>query len=374
MAILPVLQASTVTAIHAAREAAHKDFDSIGLSISELGSDCDRALWYSFRWASAPEKKTGKQLRRFETGNIEERRLIDDLRRIPGIKVIDIDPTTGKQRKVYALGGHLRGKLDAIAFGLPEAPKKWHVVECKATNDKTFKEIQKKGGKVAKVGHYRQYLIYMGETGIDRALYIVSNTNTDDIHAERFEFDPAEFLTLKARIERVIRAGRAPSRIAEDASKYPCILCRHRDVCHGDEFGRNHCRTCINSTPIIKENSTEATWRCEKHAKDLTVDEQRTGCGSQLYIPDVVPGEQIDATDESVTYRMRDGSTWVDQFHPPREHVLDTNGTCTVCGGVEVSPTECPGVRIGEERAAEVIAGRLDFVRGQWIEKFGVES
>jgi hypothetical protein len=38
--------------------------------------------------------------------------------------------------------------------------------------------------------------------------------------------------------------------------------------------------------------------------------EQRAACTRHLFIPDLVPGEVIDAGDDVVTYRMADGTTW----------------------------------------------------------------
>lgn len=38
--------------------------------------------------------------------------------------------------------------------------------------------------------------------------------------------------------------------------------------------------------------------------------EQRAACTRHLFIPDLVPGEVIDAGDDIVTYRMADRSTW----------------------------------------------------------------
>lgn len=40
---------------------------------------------------------------------------------------------------------------------------------------------------------------------------------------------------------------------------------------------------------------------------------------------------------------------------------------CAVCGGAEGSlTTECPGIKIDEEQADAVYAGKLDFVNGSW--------
>jgi hypothetical protein len=45
-------------------------------------------------------------------------------------------------------------------------------------------------------------------------------------------------------------------------------------------------------------------------------DAQQAGCAMHLYIPDLVPGEQIDAGEDWVSYRLRDGAEWRDGMTP----------------------------------------------------------
>jgi hypothetical protein len=42
----------------------------------------------------------------------------------------------------------------------------------------------------------------------------------------------------------------------------------------------------------------------------LSPAEQRAACGRHLFIPDLVPGEVIDAGEDIVTYRMNDDASW----------------------------------------------------------------
>jgi hypothetical protein len=49
----------------------------------------------------------------------------------------------------------------------------------------------------------------------------------------------------------------------------------------------------------------------------LAASEQRAACNRHLFIPDLVPGEVIDAGDDFVTYRMADGSPWVNDARTP---------------------------------------------------------
>ena len=56
-------------------------------------------------------------LRLFETGTREEARRIQNLR-ATGATVLEVDPETGRQYRVSALGDHFGGSLDALGLGL----------------------------------------------------------------------------------------------------------------------------------------------------------------------------------------------------------------------------------------------------------------
>ena len=139
MAALPPPPAATVAAIYAAYEATRGDGFRDHLGASLIGKPCERALWYDFRWIT-PATFPGRILRLFETGQLEEARLVRNLR-ATGATVLDVDPETGRQFRVEAVGGHFGGSLDAVAIGLIEAPKTWHVVEFKTHSARSFHEL-----------------------------------------------------------------------------------------------------------------------------------------------------------------------------------------------------------------------------------------
>ncbi len=64
------------------------------------------------------------------------------------------------------------------------------------------------------------------------------------------------------------------------------------------------CRSCLHATPV------DGGWHCARHdaAARSASSEQRAACARHLFIPDLVPGEVVDAGDDHVVYRMRDGS------------------------------------------------------------------
>lgn len=300
----------TVSFMDAAMERKAAQGHSAGVPMSAVGNPCDRAIWYAFRWAPLPERPDARRERRFRTGFQYEKWLLDDLR-AAGCEVTEIDEETGKQYRVELVDGHLRGKIDGRVTGLPEAPRTEHVVECKSLNEKTFREVIKKGLQAAKPDHYAQCQLYCHATGLARCLYLAANKNTDEIHAERIHHDSAFCLALMARIERIVHASRPPPRLHEDPNSkaaFACQWCPAREICHEGAFARVNCRTCISSTPV-----EAGRWYCERWSLDLNYAAQQAGCSSHRFLPDLVPGEQEDVIgDETIVYRLKDGSEWRD--------------------------------------------------------------
>src|SRR5688572_1123605 len=309
MVALPEPAAQTVAAIYRAYEAIQGDQRRPHLGASVLGNDCERALWLGFRWASKVEH-AGRLLRLFATGELEEARLVADLRRI-GVEVLEVNPEDGRQWRVSGLGGHLGGSMDGVALGILEAPKRWHLLEFKTHNAKSFKALEK-GVLHSKPSHWAQMQVYMHLAGLERALYLARNKDTDELYQERIKYDAAAALRLVEKARRVIFAAHPPVRISEDPQSYLCRFCDHLALCQGREkLPELNCRTCMHSTPL-----EAGGWLCERWSFHPTLEQQKTGCPHYLTHPDLVPGEQIDAGQDWVEYRMADGTTWRDGFSP----------------------------------------------------------
>lgn len=269
------------------------------LGASEIGRPCDRALWYSFRWATK-KKFPGRILRLFNTGHREESRFLEELRGI-GAEVYDRDPVTNLQHKFTAVDGHFGGSCDAIARGLPEAPKSWAVVEFKTHGAKSFAELAKVGVEPAKPEHYAQMQVYMGLAELDRALYLAVNKDTDELHSEWIHFDKDAFAALIERAEKIIRADEPPSGISTDPAWWQCKFCDHADVCHAEIAASKNCRTCVHSTPAL-----EGQWACNAQGRMLSTEEQRIGCRSHLMLPYLVGyAEPLDAGSDFIKYQHK---------------------------------------------------------------------
>ena len=97
--------------------------------ISGIG-DCERKNYYRFYGVqSAPFN--AKTLKNFRDGHRTEELVIEDLRGVDGLTIVDRDPESGKQIEVSDFEGHFQGHLDFEVLGIKQAPKTWHVGEVK---------------------------------------------------------------------------------------------------------------------------------------------------------------------------------------------------------------------------------------------------
>lgn len=314
----PIETASmTVLNIDWAVEKAFDEHERVYLGGSVIGEECWRKLWYGFRWASEPEKFDGRMLRLFRRGHREEISMVEDLRRT-GVTVLEVDGNTGRQWEVSDHGGHFGGHLDGIALGVIEAPAKVHLLECKTHNQKNFRELLRKGVEIAQPHHYAQMQIYMHHMSLTRALYLAVNKNDDTYYSERVRYDPLFAMRLVAKAGEIIGAYKAPDKRFSNPNArmaFPCGTCHHLPLCHQGGWARRNCRTCVHATP---ELDGKARWHCTRNNIDLSPADQKAGCGSHLFLPDLVPGEQLDASaeEEWIEYALADGTVWRDGGTP----------------------------------------------------------
>ncbi len=308
MAALPAsTQTSpTVTAIYAWWEGKF-EAPRMYLGGSQIGRECEREQWFSFRWCATGKGFDGRMLRLFNRGHREEPVFIDELRGI-GLKVHDIDPSTGKQFRFSAVGGHFSCGIDGVALGVLEAPKTWHLLEMKTSNAKAFTAMQKDGVLKAKPEHHAQMQVYMHTAQLTRALYLMVNKDNDEIYAERVRYDEDAAQRLITKAERIVYASEPLPRLSEDPAFWKCKFCSFANTCHGTALPKASCRTCLHATP---EPDGDGRWSCAKWKSDIPHDAQAKGCPEHLFIPALLAkwGEVVDAseTDGWVEYKAADG-------------------------------------------------------------------
>lgn len=303
----------TIERIYQWYEKQESSRDNAGMPSSYMGHECDRFHWYAFRWAAHAAPKPGKLLRLFRTGQIEEERILEDLRNI-GCEVTEGNPATGKQWKFWLCGGHVVVKPDGMVLGLPDSKDHWHTIELKTANNKNFNAIVKHGLRKAKYDHYIQCQLQMHASGCSRCLYIIKNKDTEELHGIRFHHDREFCETVLARARKIIETDWAPPKLHDDPDKkgaWQCRFCDFRGVCHEQAWARVNCRTCIHA-----KVGPAGKWLCGKHGDtELDYEKQQAGCDDHLYLPDLVPGEQVDCdpAGNRVVYTLSNGREYADE-------------------------------------------------------------
>ncbi len=268
MSTAPLTSAAVDAAIVANAEPPHRAH----LGASVIGRPCDRQLWYGFRWALA-EKHEARMLRLFERGQLEERRFVGYLKAI-GVEVWETNPETNKQWRISDIEGHFGGSLDGVGRGIPDLPAdEAFVLEFKTHGEKSFAKLKDEGLLKAKWEHYVQTQVYMGKMGLNYALYVAVNKNTDDLHFEIVKFNQDEFDRALLRA-RLIIFGNIRPRINESPAYFACKFCHLQKMCHfgGVQPDRN-CRTCVNG-----KVGGNGLWQCQLDHHYLDEPAQRAAC------------------------------------------------------------------------------------------------
>lgn len=271
VAIPPKPEQQIINRVYAAiqKEKADPDLYLGRLGSSFIGEECIRQIWLDWR-GFAREQFEGRMLRLFETGHLQEARIVEDLRRA-GFAVWD-KQEDGRQYEFTDESGHFITKVDGVVKDVPESEKP-HVLEVKTHNKNSFSSLVKKGVQEAKPTHYSQMQISMALGGFTRALYVAVCKDDEQFYVERIREDETEQKKLKAKIIKLTEARLRPAGISDDGSSFGCKFCSMKAVCIKEAEPLRHCRTCTMCTP-----GQEGKWVCELNKHTLTLDEQRKGC------------------------------------------------------------------------------------------------
>lgn len=248
------------------------------LGASGIGTECPRALWYSFRWSRTPGH-IGRMLRLFDRGNREEQVVYDLLEKL-GLTV------RLKQSQYTMLHAHSVAIIDGVVSGnlLPENM----ILSIKTHNDNNFKRLKKKGVRSEFFTHYAQSQIEMYLAGYTKTLYFAVNKNDDHIYVKIINRDECTIVELVDKAKEVIFNYEAPERIRPNSAYMPCKFCNYRKICWGQEIPLPNCRTCRFSKPLhevadVNLNSSESVygkWHCEKDHPEIA---DQKGCKDHVY-------------------------------------------------------------------------------------------
>lgn len=260
--------------IDAAAVALYDDGHRKHLGASLIGDACYRKLWFGFRWAYR-KKNDGRQLRLYNRGHREEARFTEWLK-FKGYVVNELDPATGEQWRVSAIGGHFGGSQDGEVF----LPPKFEYNEVLLLEYKTngtgpaFNSLIDKGVALSKTQHFDQMSTYGRLKGYKYALYLNVCKNDDNIHSEivKLDWQRGEKLEEKARV--IILSQEPPPRIAENPSAMACKYCDFAELCYYRVPCEKNCRSCKNAKPVDNNE-----WYCSKWSAVIPEEAIKVGCG-----------------------------------------------------------------------------------------------
>lgn len=280
------------------------------LGFSQIGKEDERMLWLQWRWC-LPDETTPRVRRIFRVGHLLEAEVIELLSRIPGVTIHDREPGTGRQFRFEYLGGHFAGSMDGCILGVPEAPKTWHVLEIKTVNTKRFAELQKQGVAAWSPEYCAQMQMYMGASGMDRALFVAYCKDSSEIYTERVKYVAMEFDGLMARAERILnRLVSPPASIYKgpddvEAKKHGATGL----VYWGKALPAPNCRNCRFAG---LSSHQPGGWFCQRESRPLTIDDQRKGCPQHNFIPSLMPAGcvTVEAYADCMEYRFGSHTFW----------------------------------------------------------------
>lgn len=282
------------------------------LGASGLGENCFRKMWLNFR-SMSPAKFPAEVLFRFDDGHYSEKITAQRLKLVDSVRLIT-EHTDHKQFSQYRFNGHLGGHIDGYIGGIVQYPTEWLIWEHKCVEQKEFVKLHNKiTMKNSKnplqewnERYYCQAQVYMDLFDFDKHFLTVAIAGSRK-YIEAITKRDDEYIRETYKIAKNIITSDDPGPIPANAEKYPCKYCHHKELCHSHKLPFPSCRTCIYGSASLNNNSKD-NWRCGKHNKNLSVDDQIRGCDSHLYNPKLLQhwAIQYDCRRESISYERRD--------------------------------------------------------------------
>ena len=240
------------------------------IGASSIGDECLRKIWMDWRGYDSVEFD-GRMLRLFETGHLQEDRIVSDLK-AAGYTVYEKD-SNGEQFTFTDKTGHFVVKLDGVIKGVPSAENTPHVLEAKTHNKKSFDELEKKGVVISKPMHYYQVQAGMLFSGIERGLYLALGKDNEAFYVRRIKPDAHTQNDILKRIDILVNSEMRPAQIGESDETYPCRWCDFKEVCFDKKPPLKNCRTCEYSRPV-----EDGKWWCDRNDFNLPMELQLEGC------------------------------------------------------------------------------------------------
>lgn len=280
------------------------------LGMSQIGHECWRHLFYSFRNAATREiSATG--IRNIEDGFAQEDIMAERLRLLPYIELHTHDPAAGDKQIGYRLLlDHFSGHLDGMIKGIKEASLTWHVWENKAVNEKKFNKLitlkskdEKKALQEWDEIYFAQAQIYMHCSQSARHYLNVQTPGGREYMSCRTDYNKqvAEGIIEKAK-GIIFDNWNIPTRLSDKREFYKCKWCEFSGICHDGDFPLVHCKTCRYSEPV-KDGERKCL---DKNEIINNLSLNIGNCRNHIYNPALVPAICIEQQQDCCIYKITD--------------------------------------------------------------------
>lgn len=280
------------------------------LGMSQIGEECRRKLFYSFRGVCKREI-SASGIKAIEDGFMQEDKMAERLKMLPYIELHTVDDTTGNQIGFYLLLDHFRGHCDGIIRGIKEAPITWHIWEHKSVNVKKFEKIisiREKDGekntlKLWDEIYYAQAQIYMHCSKLERHFLTVTSPGGRDYTSVRTDYNKkeAEGIIEKAKVI-IFDNWTIPAKLSENREFFKCKWCEFQGVCHDNDIPDVNCKTCRYREPV--KDGKNNCLLSENEIDDTTLN---AGCNSHVFNPALINVKLIEHQQDGCLYKTENG-------------------------------------------------------------------
>jgi hypothetical protein len=282
------------------------------LGMSQIGEECRRKLFYSFRNAW-PEEVPASNIRAIEDGFLQEDIMAKRLRLLPYIQLHTVDPENPQEQIGFSLlMGHFRGHCDGMILGVRAAPGTWHVWENKAVGQSKYNKLEKLKQELGEknalkewdIIYYDQAIIYMHVSTTTRHYLNVETPGGRDYTSCRTNYDPVQAQIIIEKAKGIIFDNWSiPAQLSYKKEFYKCKWCEFSPICHDKNFPLVHCKTCRYSEPV-NDGKRKCVFKNEIiKDEELHLD----SCRNHIYNPALISAELIEQQQDCCILRNEAG-------------------------------------------------------------------
>jgi len=276
--------------------------DRYYLGMSEIGTECKRQLFYSFRKAKK-RVLDQKSVKAIEDGHLQESLMANQLRILPLIELHTEE--NGDQIGFSDIDGHFCGHVDGMIKGIEQDILKWFVWEHKSVNEKKFSQLVKiceeKGEKLSlkewDYVYYCQAIMYMHYSGVGLHYLTVTTPGGRDDFDCITEYDSRIATILIEKANDIISSTLPPARLSDKREFYKCKWCNYQEICHDGVFPDVNCKTCKHIAH--KENGS---FYCVIKKKAIKKEKINVACDSHVYLSGLIDAQEVNYNDDCTIF------------------------------------------------------------------------